>query len=441
MRHTFWEVMNLARSHSPVLAAGVAALFFAACVNLTPHWSGQQDGGGQDRHVDSATASGDRGGISAVGPDAGGGGSGGSAATGGAGGTATGGTGPIATGGAAGSIVVDAGSAMDAAATGGTAGSGSGGAGGAPDAAATGGSGTGGAGGVVATDAGGVADAVAPQDVGADVPSSADTNLPSDFGIVAPDTAETRQSDGSTRDGRDGSGTGETGGTGDAPTDNAPAPTIVSIDFVGGEPNGSSAPSGTVVMGASESAGVKPATHWNSATGATGTLTSLMSASGSATTASVSWNVVAVDGQTDTWSNSFTDAPGDARMMNGYLDPRAIDFQATVSVTGLPDPVSSGYDVYVYCYSHTLLPDTLQYQYKIGTTTYSVTQTGPSASTFPGYTLAAGGDAGTAGAGNYVVFHNLTGSGFTLTALPRPSAMGTERAPVNGIQIVYPSGS
>jgi hypothetical protein len=113
-------------------------------------------------------------------------------------------------------------------------------------------------------------------------------------------------------------------------------------------------------MGASESAGVKPATHWNSATGATGTLTSLMSASGSATTASVSWNVVAVDGQTDTWSNSFTDAPGDARMMNGYLDPRAIDFQATVSVTGLPDPVSSGYDVYVYCYSHTLLPDTLQ---------------------------------------------------------------------------------
>ena len=81
------------------------------------------------------------------------------------------------------------------------------------------------------------------------------------------------------------------------------------------------------------------------------------------------------------------------------------------------------------------------YEYRIGSTTYSVTQTGPSASTFPGYALASGGDAGTAGAGNYVVFHNVTGSSFTLTAQPRASTWGMERAPVNGIQVVYPSGS
>jgi hypothetical protein len=192
-------------------------------------------------------------------------------------------------------------------------------------------------------------------------------------------------------------------------------------------------------MEPSESAGVKSATHWNSATSSTGTLSSLVSASNSTTTASATWNVDAQDG-VDTWSVSFTDASGDAHMMNGYLDPRASWLHATVTVNDLPDTMSSGYDVYVYCYSYMSLPDTFAYEFSIGSTTYSVTQKGPSASTFPGYQLAAGGDAGTAGEGNYVVFRHLTASSFTLTALPQPSGMGTERAPVNGIQIVYPSG-
>jgi hypothetical protein len=43
--------------------------------------------------------------------------------------------------------------------------------------------------------------------------------------------------------------------------------------------------------------------------------------------------------------------------------------------------------------------------------------------------------------GNYVVFRNVTGSSFTLTAQPMPSTWGIQRAPVNGMQIVYPSGS
>jgi hypothetical protein len=192
-------------------------------------------------------------------------------------------------------------------------------------------------------------------------------------------------------------------------------------------------------MDASESAGVKPATHWNSATGAIGTLSSLTSVTGSTTSASVSWDVATVDGVTDTWTAAFTNATADARMMNGYLDPRAANFHATINVTGLPDLMSSGYDVYVYCYSYIGVYDTFSYQYEIGATNYAVTQKGPSASTFPGYTLASGGDAGTAGEGNYVVFRNLTGPSFTLTALPRPSTNGTERAPVNGIQVVYPS--
>jgi hypothetical protein len=284
-----------------------------------------------------------------------------------------------------------------------------------------------------------VVEAALPQDIGVDTPFSADTNLPSDLGLIASDTAETGQLDASSMDGSDGPKTGGT--TGDVGADSATAPMIISIDFVGGRPNGTAGASGTVVMSASESAGVKRATNWNSAPGSTGTLSSLVSASGSPTTASASWNVAAVDGVTDTWSVSFTDAAGDTRMMNGYLDPRAAAYHATISVTGLPNPVSSGYDVYVYCYSYIGLVDTFSYQYNIGTTTYSVTQTGPSASTFPGYSLASGSDAGTPGAGNYVVFHNLSGPSFTLTALPRPSTNGTERAPVNGIQIVYPSGS
>jgi len=185
---------------------------------------------------------------------------------------------------------------------------------------------------------------------------------------------------------------------------------------------------------------VKPAKQWNTAPGSAGTNLPLMSAGGNPTTALASWNVNAIDVATDTWSNLFADVAGDTRMMNGYLDPRAFNYNATISVTGLPNPVSSGYDVYVYFYSNIPGVETRLYQYNIGTTTYSVTQTGPSASACPAYRLASDGDAGTAGEGNYVVFRNLNGDHFTLTALPAQNSSGQQRAPVNGIQIVYPSG-
>jgi len=95
---------NLARSHSLVPPASAVAVLFAACVNLTPRWSGPQDGGKGDRHADSASASGGGGGTSAIGPDAGSGGSGGSTASGGTitGGTAADGTSQVTTGGTAG---------------------------------------------------------------------------------------------------------------------------------------------------------------------------------------------------------------------------------------------------------------------------------------------------------------------------------------------------
>jgi hypothetical protein len=189
-------------------------------------------------------------------------------------------------------------------------------------------------------------------------------------------------------------------------------------------------------MAAAESAGVKPSTHWNSAAGTSGTLSSLAAGDGATTTAAATWNVPVVSGQAGSWSVFIPDAPGDVRMMNGYLDPWANASPATVTVSGLPAAMSGGYDVYVYCYGQVDSGVTLSYQYKIGSTTHSVQQTGPSATTFPGYTLALEG-----GSGTYVVFRNVSGTGFTLTAQPPVSTTGLERSPVNGIQVVYPSGS
>jgi hypothetical protein len=122
-------------------------------------------------------------------------------------------------------------------------------------------------------------------------------------------------------------------------------------------------------------------------------------------------------------------------MMNGYLDPLAPAAPATVIVGNLPpEIVTPGYDVYVYVSGDTPAAQTRTYRYAIGAVTQMVAQIGPAPTTFPGFTLAPAG-----GAGNYIVFRNLTGPSFTLTATP---GTGTAtRAPVNGIQIVSPTGS
>ena len=211
---------------------------------------------------------------------------------------------------------------------------------------------------------------------------------------------------------------------------------IISVDFVGG---GLAGNTGTVVMAASESAGVKPATHWNSAASRAGTLSSLVLADGTLSSASITWNSPLPSGATSaTWSLYLTDAPGDVRMMNGYLDPRAVASPVTVSVTGLASPMSSGYDVYVYCYGDIYLVETRTFRYTIGSTTHAVSETGISVHAFAGFTPVTS----EGGTGNYVVFHNVTGTRFTLTATPGTAGTSTssQRAPVNGIQIVYPSG-
>jgi hypothetical protein len=212
---------------------------------------------------------------------------------------------------------------------------------------------------------------------------------------------------------------------------------IISIDFVGGIPPSQGA-THTVAMAVSETAGVKPATHWNSAATNVGTLASLVLADGTASSASAKWDVPLPSGQPRvTFSLYWTDAPGNVRMMNGFLDPVAIASPATISVAGLPSPMSAGYDVYVYCYGNMTVAATRPARYTIGSTTHNTIQTGPMATSFGGYVLAPEG-----GAGNYVLFRNMTGTDFTLTAQPMTGSTDQLfRAPVNGIQIVYPAGS
>jgi hypothetical protein len=100
--------------------------------------------------------------------------------------------------------------------------------------------------------------------------------------------------------------------------------------------------------------------------------------------------------------------------------------------------MSSGYDVYVYCYM-SMYPGsgTRTAEYTIGSTTHTVAQTTPSDSAFSAFTQVTS----EGGSGNYIVFRNVTGASFTLTATPGTTTGSEHRAPVNGIQIVYPSGS
>lgn len=214
---------------------------------------------------------------------------------------------------------------------------------------------------------------------------------------------------------------------------------VLSIDFIGGKFGtggaGGTTAAGAVTMGQAEVAGVKPASHWNGASGPTGALPGLILSDGVVTTASATWISPPTMGGAGVWTNNYTDAPGDVRMMNGYIDPTDPSLPATVTITGLPASLTAaGYDVYVYSGGDIRSVNTRTCRYAIGTSSSTASEVGPTATTFKGYTLARSG-----GTGNYVVFRNFTAASFTLTATP--GAGTPSRAPVNGIQIVSPTGS
>jgi hypothetical protein len=218
---------------------------------------------------------------------------------------------------------------------------------------------------------------------------------------------------------------------------------VLSIDFIGGrtQMGGAGGAGGATLvagpaMAATEVAGVKPVAHWNGAAGIMGMLANLVLADGTATSGSATWNSPTTGTDPGEWMVGFADMPGNTRMMNGYLDPVTPSMPAVVTVSGLPASITGpGYDVYVYVTGDVGTgTNTRTYNYAIGTTMFTVSQTGPAPTSFSTFTLAPAG-----GAGNYIVFRNLTGATFTLTATP---GTGTNtRAPVNGLQIVAPAGS
>jgi hypothetical protein len=167
-----------------------------------------------------------------------------------------------------------------------------------------------------------------------------------------------------------------------------------------------------------------------------GTLASLQLADGTVTAASVMWTSPSMGMNPGEWTVGFADMAGNTRMMNGYLDPVMPSMPAVVTVSGLPASITAaGYDVYVYVTGDVgTTTNTRTYNYAVGAAMFTVSQTGPVPTSFTAFTLAPPG-----GAGNYIVFRNLTTASFTLTATP---GTGTNmRAPVNGLQIVSPTGS
>jgi hypothetical protein len=189
---------------------------------------------------------------------------------------------------------------------------------------------------------------------------------------------------------------------------------VIGIDFVGFS---------AAAMGASEVAGVVPKFNWNSAAGSSGNGLVLVDETGTATGATVTWSAAGI------FKLPIADTAGDFRMMNGYLDP--IGGNGTVTVTGLPSN-AAGYDVYVYADgSNGAATRNGTYQISgTGITTTSINLIDPPNTNFSGtYTQANSSN------GNYVKF-TITGTDFTVTAMPGAGSDGIKRAPVNGIQIV-----
>ena len=198
------------------------------------------------------------------------------------------------------------------------------------------------------------------------------------------------------------------------PAATAPVPAAIGIKFLG---------SSTIAMGANESAGVVPKPQWNNAAGVSrSTPLALVSDTGVATTASVTWSA------NNGWMTPIADQPGNARLMKGYLDTSNSSV-TTVTVVGLP---SATYDVYVYVDGDNGKV-TRTAAYRItgpGITAATVNLTDQANTNFSGTFVPAAGTSG-----NYVKF-TITSNGFTLTATPGTSTNTALRAPVNAIQIV-----
>jgi len=177
-------------------------------------------------------------------------------------------------------------------------------------------------------------------------------------------------------------------------------------------------------------AGVLNTSIWNNFGGASSASPQVVVADiGGTSTAvgtTVSWS------SANTWAssgageenNTATGENGD--LMGGYLDTAgAGGTGVSITVAGIPSVPS--FDVYVYMQGGVTGRGGT---YAIGAS--SKEHTGDAA--FTGAFLEDTLDPGTTPGSNYIVFHNLTGTGFTLTTTP--TIGNPARAPVNAIEIV-----
>ncbi len=192
----------------------------------------------------------------------------------------------------------------------------------------------------------------------------------------------------------------------------APALGAIAIDFVGG----------AGPMASTEVAGVIPQPNWNSAPGAAAaTPLMLVDQTGAMTGATASWVA------NGTWQTSIADAPGDRRMMKGYLDAK--DMTTTVRIAGLAPRT---YDVYVYADGEN---GTATRSGRYGISGPGIERQEATVTDAAGARFGSSFTAATAAGGNYVKF-TVTGSEFTIDATPSTASTATRRAPINGIQIV-----
>lgn len=218
----------------------------------------------------------------------------------------------------------------------------------------------------------------------------------------------------------------------------------IGIDWFGGNGTGDQ-----TQMLPGEVAGVVPQSNWNSFLDATGTTAEtfpLNLGTGAASGASVTFS-----GSPNDWDTGITEATSlNHKMMLGYIDTNDTSI-TTVAVNGLPASFTGpGYNVYLYYDGDNGTQHRVgRYEINgvsmwgrdagvnfVGTFTQGQTTTDPA----PGMTgtgldnLAAA--VATVPAGNYMIFGPLTSANFTLNVQASASAGGTNRASLNGMQIV-----
>jgi PEP-CTERM motif len=206
--------------------------------------------------------------------------------------------------------------------------------------------------------------------------------------------------------------------------DATPTGESISINFGADQPTGDAR---SDVMGA---AGLAGTVNWNNFDGASGTSVPLiMDVSGTSvpSTATVTWSTATTWASTGNGEeNNTAPAGNDRNLMTGYLD--ASETTVTqVTVSGLDDVFSDGYNVVVYVQGGV---NGRGGQYTINAEDQISTLNLVQEAAFDG-TFVPGGQPGA----NYLVMAGFTSPQFTLTATPTVGT--TVRSPINGIEIVH----